>query len=59
MVYARMEHAGPRAINGYPMFFECAMLHPDDAVIVWQKYRRMQNQVVGHDTHEAEGESPE
>lgn len=59
MVYARMEHAGPRAINGYPMFFECAMLHPDDAVIVWQKYARMKEQLSGHDTHDAEGESPE
>ncbi len=59
LVYAKMEHAGPRAINGYPMFFECSMLHPKDAQVVWQKYLSITQAMVGHDASEADGESSE
>jgi hypothetical protein len=58
MVYAEMRHAGPRAINGYPMFFECAILHPGDAEVVWKKYKTLAG-AVGHDAHDVEGESPD
>lgn len=27
MVYEYLEKAGPRSINGYPIFFSCQMLH--------------------------------
>ena len=31
VVYAKMSDAGPRAINGYPMFMSCAFLSKDEA----------------------------
>lgn len=43
MLYAPMKNAGPRSINGYPMFFELHMLHPDDAHIVWEKVKGLQS----------------
>lgn len=33
--YSYMKDAGPRAINGYPMFFSCGLLHIDD----WRRAR--------------------
>lgn len=41
LIYAPMKLAGPRSINGYPIFFEMHLLHPDDATIVWDKYERL------------------
>jgi len=44
--YSYMKDAGPRNINGYPMFFSCGLLHIDDwrrareAVIVEQERRK-------------------
>lgn len=58
LIYAKMADAGPRAVNGYPMFFTCSMLHPDDATIVWARYTEIMS-LMRHDTREAEGESPE
>lgn len=37
MMYAPISKAGPRGINGYPMFFELHMVHPEDAEIIWRR----------------------
>lgn len=42
MMFAKMAQAGPRAINGYPMFFELTLLHPEDAKIVWDQVKALQ-----------------
>lgn len=47
VLYARMSQASPRAINGYPMFFEVSLMHKDDweraRVVIMQEYERLQN----------------
>lgn len=50
MIYAYMTDAGPRAINDHPMFFECHLLHPEDATFVWDIYRKISSNLSGHDT---------
>lgn len=52
MLYASMSKAGPRAINGYPMFFEVSMCSEPDASKIWTKYREISN--IGHDAHDKE-----
>lgn len=39
MLYAPMSAAGPRAINGYPMFFELSFVNKADADRVWAEYQ--------------------
>lgn len=41
LFYAPMNEAGPRAINGYPMFFSAKMLNEADTDKVWDEYRRL------------------
>lgn len=48
IMYAYMKNAGPRAINGYPMFFEVAMASQTDAAKVWTKYKEL-TESIGHD----------
>jgi hypothetical protein len=45
MIYAKMRNAGPRSINGYPMFMEISLVRPDDAVKVWEEYKRISTTV--------------
>jgi hypothetical protein len=42
MFYAEMSKAGPRAINGYPMFFEVSMASEEDTAKIWTEYQRLQ-----------------
>jgi hypothetical protein len=46
VLYAYMDKAGPRAINGYPMFFEFAMLHKSDWDIVRESITREQQRDI-------------
>jgi hypothetical protein len=39
MLYAPMSAAGPRGINGYPMFFEMSFVNKVDADRVWDEYQ--------------------
>lgn len=39
--YASMANAGPRAINGYPMFFEVGMASTEDATKIWNEYNKL------------------
>lgn len=50
MLYAKMSEAGPRSINGYPMFFSLSMVSEADAKKVWDEYKRLVD-VAGHDAH--------
>lgn len=34
--------AGPRSINGYPMFFSCRIIHIDDWRVITEKARAVQ-----------------
>jgi hypothetical protein len=45
LFYARMDKAGPRSINGYPMFFELSMASEEDAAKVWEEYSRLDKAV--------------
>jgi hypothetical protein len=48
LLYAHMRNAGPRAINGYPMFMEMSMAGPQDATKIWNEYKRL-SEISGHD----------
>lgn len=41
LLYAPMAKCGPRAINGYPMFFEVSMCSEADAQKVWAEHTRL------------------
>lgn len=43
MVYEYFDKAGPRAINGYPMFMSCAFLNQKDTEYVWEKYNKIKS----------------
>jgi hypothetical protein len=43
MVYEYFDKAGPRAINGYPMFMSCAFLNQKDTEYVWEKYAKIKS----------------
>lgn len=42
VVYAKMSDAGPRTINGYPMFMSCAFLGQDEAEQVLEYLRAIE-----------------
>jgi hypothetical protein len=42
MVYEYYDKAGPRSINGYPIFFSFAMVNVKDRLFVWDKYEKIQ-----------------
>lgn len=39
MIYEYISKAGPRSINGYPIFMSCLMLDKRDAARVWELVR--------------------
>lgn len=41
-VYGRMRDAGPRSINGYPMFLKMGMVYKRDAALIRQKFEALQ-----------------
>lgn len=41
LFYAKMAECGPRAINGYPMFFSVSMCSMPDTEKVWAEYERL------------------
>ena len=40
-IYEDMSKAGPRAINGYPMFTSCKILHEDDRLPLIEEMKRI------------------
>ena len=40
VVYERLSQAGPRAINGYPMFMSLRLLHREDWKLAYDAYRK-------------------
>ena len=47
MVYEYLEKAGPRSVNGYPMFMSLQLLNKEDAQKVWDMYFKMKEAVEG------------
>ena len=43
-VYEYMSEAGPRSINGYPIFFSCRMLSKTDADALWPLIEEVKQQ---------------
>jgi hypothetical protein len=41
MIYEYLSEAGPRSINGYPMFTSCRLLNKDDTKKVWSLYEEV------------------
>lgn len=41
-VYEYFDKAGPRSINGYPIFFSCRFIHRDDLRVVWRMAQKIQ-----------------
>jgi len=41
MVYEYYDKAGPRSINGYPIFFSFRILNVKDRLIVWEKHEKI------------------
>lgn len=39
-IYEHYEEAGPRSVNGYPVFFSLHIVHKDDWKIVVDRYRK-------------------
>lgn len=39
MIYEYIDKAGPRSINGYPIFFSMCYINKADAIKVWEKVR--------------------
>lgn len=42
MLYEYLDKAGPRSINGFPVFFSFRMLHKDDCAALWDYYKQAQ-----------------
>lgn len=42
LVYEYLSEAGPRAINGRPMFFSCRVLSKEDASTVWEIVKKLE-----------------
>jgi len=42
MVYEYYDKAGPRSINGYPIFFSFRIVNVKDRLLVWEKYEKIQ-----------------
>jgi len=42
MIFEYMDKAGPRSINGYPMFLSMQILSKHDAKIVWEKVTKLE-----------------
>jgi hypothetical protein len=41
MVYEYLDKAGPRSINGYPIFFSFRVVNVKDRLLVWEKYEKI------------------
>jgi len=44
MFYSDMADAGPRSINGYPMFFKMGFINADEMKIFLEMYKDIQNE---------------
>lgn len=42
MIYEYIDKAGPRSINGYPIFFSMCYINKHDAQIVWEKVAKIE-----------------
>ena len=42
MLYEYYDKAGPRAVNGYPIFWSFRILNAKDRKVVWEKYDKIQ-----------------
>lgn len=42
MVYEYYDKAGPRSINGYPIFFSFRVVNVKDRLAVWEKHEKIQ-----------------
>lgn len=42
LIYEKYSEAGPRSINGYPTFFSCKILGIEDAGILFEKLRAIE-----------------
>jgi hypothetical protein len=40
LVYEYLDKAGPRSVNGFPIFHSCAVLLTDDAKKMWEYYEK-------------------
>jgi hypothetical protein len=47
MIYEYYDKASPRSVNGYPMFFSCAILNSKDAAYVWKRYEEVKQLLEG------------
>jgi hypothetical protein len=45
LFYEYWDKAGPRSINGYPIFFSCAVLNHEDTKYVLDKAREIQEKI--------------
>lgn len=43
LMYEYMDKAGPRGVNGYPMFFSCRFLTRSEATEMWSYYNKMKD----------------
>jgi len=41
LIYEYYDKAGPRAINGYPIFFSMQWLRKDEAIIMFEYYNKL------------------
>lgn len=40
--YEHMSKAGPRSINGYPIFMSCRLIHKEDVELILEKTRKIE-----------------
>ena len=45
MVYEHISQAGPRSVNGYPMFMSCKMLSREDSEKLWTMLQEMRKEL--------------
>ena len=57
LIYEYYDKAGPRAINGYPMFFSMQWLRKDESIIMFEYYDKlleMKKEFMGDDDEKSE-----
>lgn len=40
--YEHMRHAGPRSINGYPIFMSCRLIQKEDVILILEKAKKIE-----------------
>jgi hypothetical protein len=45
MIYEYYAQAGPRSINGYPIFYSCYTMGVEDTKMVWEKVERIRRAI--------------